>query len=317
MELKTSEIQDKRSAVLRMGESQLEEVMELSRQLDSIRDEFAMISEAFEVKMGGMRVQLERLREMRREKEEIAFRASELSKEFSLKSAVLRRQVEEDSKKVSTSTTADRELIAKLNSLEPHIRKMRMLKEELDAYLENVNRKSDELGRAIDAREKEYEQMRAGAESSQKRLSAADAMLRELKTEVQGRVDELGSLSKAGEEGAKGAMAGMDKSIAEAETLVRDFDVRIDRLRKMDAELKRLNAEKKELSDYLQKIVTELRSLDFAKGTMSIEEVLTKIDESKTKISEAGKKREKYAHRQRELQSSLKGVWKIEGEKKG
>lgn len=315
LELKGEEITDKRATAVRLAESQLEEVMELSGELDTMRGEFAMISEAFEVKMGGIKTQLERMHELKREKEELNFRVAELSKEFGARTAALRRQVEEDAGKVGSSGGMDRELGERLKALEPQMRRLRVLRDEADAYIENVNRKAAEIMEALEAREKEYEELRERAGALQRGLKGTDAKIRGFRSELERRVGELEELGKESDEGLKRATGSLEKMIPEAGELTKDFDARMEKLKRTGAELKRLNAEKKEIGDYLQKIIVELKALDFSKGAMTTDDVLKRIGETKGRIAEAGKRRDRYAHKQKELRASMRRMWKLEEEK--
>ncbi len=317
MEVKASEISDRRAAAVRVGESQLEEIMELSKQLDSLQDEFSKISEAFEVKMGGVKNQLEKMHELKREKEEVNFRISELSKGFESRIVALRAQIDDEAKIAEGSEAEDKGLEAALTAMGPELEQLRVLRKELDAYVAEVGKKSKDIEQRLDAREKEHEELKARATGLEKRLKDSETDVKKVRAEFEKKIGGFVGAGKKSDSDVKGASAELDKRIADAEAVVKDFDARLEKLRRTDAELKRMREEKKEISEQLEKIISGLGLLDFSKGKMTMDEILKRIEDAKSRLAETDKKKEKYEHKQKEMKGSMKNIWKVEGEKKG
>ena len=317
MEVKASEISDRRAAAVRVGESQLEEIMELSKQLDSLQDEFSKISEAFEVKMGGVKKQLEKMHELKREKEEVNFRISELSKGFESRIVALRAQIDDEAKIAEGSEAEDKGLEAALTAMGPELEQLRVLRKELDAYVAEVGKKSKDIEQRLDAREKEHEELKARATGLEKRLKDSETDVKKVRAEFEKKIGGFVGAGKKSDSDVKGASAELDKRIADAEAVVKDFDARLEKLRRTDAELKRMREEKKEISEQLEKIISGLGLLDFSKGKMTMDEILKRIEDAKSRLAETDKKKEKYEHKQKEMKGSMKNIWKVEGEKKG
>mgnify|MGYP005851004849 CR=1 FL=1 len=302
MEVKAAEIADRRAAAVRQAESQLEEVLELSRELDAIREEYSKISELFESKMGGARRRLEKLKELRRQKEELNFRISELTREYQSRLEALRKRIGETEKLVEENAKSEEELQKKLEELTPKVMRERMARGEVE-----------QLMKELSEREKGYGRLAKSLEALRRDIEGEKQELARVRKELDSKVGELELVSRKSDEETKKAVEQIDAELAAAKELTKDFDARDEKMHRISAELKMLEREKKELSAHLTRMIEEIRALDFTKGKMGMDDVLKAIEKAKERLAELEKRKERYEHKQKELGGLLRKIWQLEG----
>ena len=204
VEAKKEAITDRKSATLRQAESQLEEIMKLGIQLDDMEDEFTQVSEAFEVRLGGIKSRIDVLHDMKRQREELRFGLQSLQNDYASKLKGIRDQVASRDKEISEALRKEESLIQKTKQMGIRLAEFRTSRDELSSLvaeakkelgpgLEKISKQADSVIKAVDASEIDYVDL-------MKKLKAVSSFAKEGKSDILLLSKELASKSEELEE---------------------------------------------------------------------------------------------------------------------
>jgi|GEM_PF-5009861 len=201
LETKKETLQDQRIVTVRKAESQLEEVLKLSKELDAMQKDFAKISEAFGIKMGGVKERIESLKEMKRYRDELRFKIKEMQDEAQAKLKQLEGEISARSADAERILKKEEEIGAKLKKLQPQIASLRSTRDELknmieemekefDAGIKKAKKEMEDVSNELDACAKDDRQL-------EEDIKYFDAFLKKSKESLSTLTDELTTKSAA------------------------------------------------------------------------------------------------------------------------
>ena len=339
---KAAEIKDRKSSMERETETQLERVIALGKQLDSLRKEFGRVSEAFEIKMGGVKRRLEELNEVKRAKEDIAFRMNKLSQEHDEKL----KQMDLALKKLEARRTnlleSHSQIMGKLGEVDSRITELVKIKKSAESnigsFTKQIEKAEGDANTAIKKLQKAQEELKAEKAKMQEVSTAIDTELKkneaaqkklfkelesvksevtqmekkaaEIKAEADKKAKDLNAQEAALKKKSGAALAAFDAEAKKLDELTKDFEERIKTREAFYKELDKLAETKNALLDELKELKKDLDELRVSKGKYAtVDDILAKLEEVNKKLNETEKKRLDYAKKQADHSASLSNIW--------
>ena len=235
----------------------------------------------------------------------------------------LEGELEARSLELGMSLKRQEMLTATLKELEPRVGQFHDEGDELRkgmekarrglAELAKVSKRAESIAKDVDASEREFGDLARRAHGMERALKKNREYLADFSKEISVRVVELEKMRSTSTADLERISLEIEKEYAQASGYVGNFEQRIEKMRGLDARLRKLSEERKSLVDGMNLIIKDLQSVDFSRAMISTDEMLRRMASAKEKLAQMDERTKKYGERQKETKSALKTIWEVEG----